>query len=109
MAPTTTCCPHMAGPARGNTGPGPLGLQARQDRRGLCPQGRTPVAATRGTVLYRLRPSAALGARLSTLLAHGGPVPALVGAWGCAERPGTAWGARAGRPGQAGQAPLGEP
>jgi hypothetical protein len=91
----------MAWPARGPTGQGTLGIHARQDRRFSCTQWRKTGAATRGTVVSRLRPSAALVARIIPLLAHGWPVQALVVALGCDERTVTAWGARAGRQGHA--------
>jgi len=109
MDPTTTCCPNMACPASGQTGPGNIGLHSRQDRRFLGPQCRKPCATTYGTVFYRLRPASDLVALLSTLLAPGGPVPAMVVACGCDERTGAGWRARAGRQGQAGQEPLVEP
>jgi IS1 family transposase len=51
--------------------------------------------------LYRLRTSADLGALLITWLAHGCPVQAIVVAFGFDERTVAAWGARAGRQGQA--------
>jgi transposase-like protein len=56
--------------------------------------------------LYRLRTSADLVALILTLLAHGCPVQAMVVAFGFDERTVTAWGARAGRQGQAVQKHL---
>jgi transposase-like protein/IS1 family transposase len=106
MDPTTTCCPNMACPARGQTGQGNIGIHARKDRRFICTQCRKTFAATRGTVFYRLRTSADLVALIITLLAHGCPVQAIVVAFGFDERTVTAWGARAGRQGQAVQEHL---
>ncbi len=106
MDPTTTCCPHRACPARGHTGQGNIGLHARKDRRFLCTQCRTTCAATYGTVLYRLRTAGDLVALLITGLAPGCPVHAIVVACGFDERTVAAWGARAGRQGQAVQEHL---
>jgi transposase-like protein/IS1 family transposase len=106
MDPTTTCCPNMACPARGQTGQGNIGIHARKDRRFICTQCRKTFAATYGTVLYRLRTAGDLVALILTLLAHGCPVQAIVVAFGFDERTVAAWGARAGRQGQAVQEHL---
>ena len=100
MDPTTTFCPNLACPARGETGQGTIGIHSRKDRRFICTQCRKTFAATHGTVFYRLRTSADLVALIITLLAHGCPVQAIVVAFGFDERTVTAWGARAGRHGQ---------
>jgi len=109
MDPTTTGCPNRACPARGQTGQGNSGIHARKDRRFICTPCRKTFAATHGTVFYRLRTSADLVALILTLLAHGCPVQALVVAFGFDERTIAAWGARAGRQGQAVQEHLVEP
>src|SRR5438128_11286344 len=106
MDPTTTFCPNMACPARGQTGQGNIGIHARKDRRFICTQCRKTFAATHGTVFYRLRTSADLVALILTLLAHGCPVQAIVVAFGFDERTVAAWRARAGRQGQAVQEHL---
>ena len=106
MAPTTTCCPNLACPARGQTGQGNIGIHARKDRRFICTQCRKTFAATYGTVFYRLRTAGDLVALSMTLLAHGGPVQAMGVAFGFDERTVAAWGARAGRQGQAVQQHL---
>ena len=106
MDPTTTFCPNMACPARGQTGQGNIGIHSRKDRRFICTQCRKTFAATHGTVFYRLRTSADLVALIITLLAHGCPVQAIVVACGFDERTVAAWGARAGRQGQAVQEHL---
>jgi IS1 family transposase len=56
--------------------------------------------------LYRLRTAGDLVALIMTLLAHGCPVQAIVVAFGFDERTVAAWGARAGRQGQAVQEHL---
>ena len=101
MDPTTTFCPIMACPARGQTGQGNIGIHSRKDRRFICTQCRKTFAATHGTVFSRLRTSADLVALIVTLLAHGCPVQAIVAAFGFDERTVAAWEARAGRQGQA--------
>ena len=106
MDPTTTFCPNLACPARGQTGQGNIGIHSRKDRRFLCTQCRKTFSATKGTVFYRLRTSADLVTLIITLLAHGCPVQALVVAFGFDERTVAAWGARAGRQGQAVQEHL---
>ena len=106
MDPTTTFCPNMACPARGQTGQGNIGIHSRKDRRFICTQCRKTCAATYGTVFDRLRTAGDLVALILTLLAHGCPVQAIVVACGCDERTVAAWGARAGRQGQAVQSHL---
>ena len=106
MDPTTTCCPNMACPARGQTGQGNIGIHSRKDRRFICTQCRKTFAATYGTVFYRLRTAGDLVALILTLLAYGCPVQAIVVALGFDERTVAAWGARAGRQGQAVQEHL---
>jgi transposase-like protein/IS1 family transposase len=106
MDPTTIFCPNMACPARGQTGQGNIGIHSRKDRRFICTQCRKTFAATYGTVFYRLRTAGDLVALIMTLLAHGCPVQAIVVAFGFDERTVAAWGARAGRQGQAVQEHL---
>ena len=106
MDPTTTFCPNMACPARGQTGQGNIGIHSRKDRRFICTQCRKTFAATYGTALDRLRTAGDLVALILTLLAHGCPVQAIVVAFGFDERTVAAWGARAGRQGQAVQEHL---
>ena len=106
MDPTTTFCPNMGCPARGQTGQGNIGIHSRKDRRFICTQCRTTCAATYGTVFYRLRTAGDLVALILTLLAHGCPVQAIVAAFGFDERTVAAWRTRAGRHGQAVQEHL---
>ena len=109
MDPTTTFCPNMACPARGQTGQGNIGIHSRKDRRFICTQCRKTFAATSGTVFYRLRTAGDLVALIITLRAHGCPVQAMVVAFGVDERTVAAWRARASRQGQAVQEHLVEP
>src|SRR5512135_2304006 len=106
MDPTTTCCPHMGCPARGQTGQGNIGIHSRKNRRFICTQGRKTFAATYGTVFDRLRTASDLVALIITLRAHGCPVQAIGVAFGFDERTVAAWGSRAGRQGPAVQEHL---
>ena len=106
MDPTTTCCPHLACPASGQTGQGNLGLHARQDTRFLCRQCRQTCTATTDTVFSRRRTAAELVVTVVTWLAPGCPLQASVAACRLAERTVAAGGARAGQQGQAVQASL---
>jgi len=85
---------------------GNSGIHAQQEPRFLCHAGHKTCSARTGTVFSRRRTSAETVGLVVTVRAHGGPVPALVAAWGFDERPVAAGWARAGRQGQAGQASL---
>src|SRR5438093_4316482 len=58
MDPTTTFCPNLACPARGQTGQGNLGIHSCKDKRFLCTECHKTFSATKGTAFYRLRTSA---------------------------------------------------
>ena len=106
MDPTTTCCPHVACPARGQTGRGTIGIHSRKNKRFLCTECHKTCSATQGTAFYRLRTAAETVALVVTLRAHGCPVQAMVAAFGCDERTVAAWWARSGRQGPAVQEHL---
>src|SRR4249920_2377506 len=96
MDPTTTFCPNMACPARGQTGQGNIGLHSCKEKRLICTACRKTFSATKGTAFYRLRTSAETVSVVVTLLAHGCPLHAIVVAFGSDERTVAGWGARAG-------------
>jgi transposase-like protein len=100
MDPTTTFCPNVACPARGQTGQGNIGIHSCKDKRFLCTACHKTFSATKGTAFYRLRTPAETVALVLTLLAHGCPLQAIVVAFGFDERTVAAWGTRAGRQGQ---------
>jgi transposase-like protein len=106
MDPTTTFCPNVACPARGQTGQGNIGIHSCKDKRFLCTECHKTFSATKGTVFYRLRTSAETVSLVGTLLAHGCPLQALIVAFGYEERTGAAWVARGGDQGQAVQEHL---
>jgi transposase-like protein len=106
MDPTTTFCPNLACPARGQGGQGNIGIHSRKDRRFICTECRKTFTATKGTAFYRLRTPVETVALVLTLLAHGCPLQAIVVAFRFDERTVAAWEARAGRQGQAVQEHL---
>ena len=97
MDPTTTFCPNGNCPARGQTGKGNIGIQARKEQRFICHECDKTFSATQGTVFYRLRTSAETVVIVVTLRAHGCPVYAMVAAFGFDERTVADWWARSGR------------
>ena len=101
MDPTTTFCPNLACPARGQTGQGHIGIHACKDKRFICTECHKTFSATKGTACYRLRTSAETVSLVVTLRAHGCPLPAIVVACGSDERTVVCWLARAGVQGQA--------
>ena len=92
MDPTTTFCPNVACPARGQRGQGNIGIHSDKDKRFLCTACHKTFSATKGTAFYRLRTPAETVALVLTLLAHGCPLQAIVVAFGFDERTVAAWG-----------------
>ena len=109
MHPTTAFCPHEPWHARGQTGPGHMGLHAQQEQRFLGHAWPKTFSARKGPVFSRLRTSAETVVLVVTWRAHGGPVQASVAALGCDERTVAAWWARSGRQGQTVHESLVEP
>src|SRR5262249_3599902 len=101
MDPTTVFCPNEHCPARGQTGQGNIGIHSQKEQRFICHACHKTFSARKGIVFYRLRTAAETVSLVVTLLAHGCPVQAIVGAFGCDERTIAAWWARSGRQGQA--------
>src|SRR6266436_5064769 len=106
MDPTTTFCPNLACPARGQTGQGNIGIHSCKDKRFICTACHKTFSATKGTAFYRLRTSAETVSLVVTLLAHGCPLQAIVVAFGYDERTVAGWVARGGAQGQAVQEHL---
>jgi transposase-like protein/IS1 family transposase len=101
MDPTSTFCPHLDCPARGQTAQGNTGIHSRKDQRFRCRQCGKSFAATKGTPFYRLRTPAETVTLVVTLLAHGCPLQAIVAAFGFDERTVASWLTRAGLHSQA--------
>jgi transposase-like protein/IS1 family transposase len=106
MDPTTTFCPNVACPARGQTGQGNIGIHSCKDKRFICTECHKTFSATKGTAFYRLRTSAETVSLVVTLLAPGCPLQAIVVAFGYDERTVAGWVARGGAQGQAVQEHL---
>src|SRR2546425_6243834 len=104
MDPTTTFCPNLACPARGQTGQGNIGIHSCKDKRFICTECHKTFSATKGTAFYRLRTSAETVSLVVTLMAHGCPLQAIVVAVVPAYARGGVggWRGGAGGPGQAG-------
>ena len=109
MDPATTCCPHLACPARGQSGQGHMGIHSRQDQRFMGTECHKTFTATTGTAFDRLRTSAETVSLVVRLMAHGCPLHAKVVACGYDERTVAGWRVRAGVQGQAVQEHLVEP
>jgi transposase-like protein len=101
MDPTTAFCPNEHCHARGQTGPGNIGIHSQKEQRFICHACHKTFSARTGTVFYRLRTSAETVVLVMTLLAHGCPLQAIVAAFRFDERTVAAWWARSGRQGQA--------
>jgi transposase-like protein/IS1 family transposase len=106
MDPTTTFCPNVACPARGQTGQGNISIHSCKDQRFICTECHKTFSATKGTAFYRLRTSAETVSLVVTQLAHGCPLQAIVVALGYDERTVACRLARAGVQGQAVQEHL---
>src|SRR5207249_2445204 len=106
MDPTTTFCPNVACPARGQTGQGNIGIHSCKDKRFICTECHKTFSATKGTAFYRLRTSTETVTLVVTLMAHGCPLQAIVVAFGLDERTVASWLGRAGGQGQAVQQHL---
>src|SRR3954471_19566498 len=100
MDPLAQFCHNPDCPARGQLGSGNIRIHSRKERRYLCSTCGRTFAATRDTPFYRLKKSLDLVTIVVTLLCHGGPVQAVVAAFGLDERPVADGRDRAGRHGQ---------
>jgi transposase-like protein len=89
--PTTGFCPNGRYPARGQTGQGNIGIHSQKAQRFICHACHKTFSARIGTVFYRLRTSTETVVIIVTLLAHGGPLQALVAAFGFDERTVADW------------------
>jgi len=89
-------CPNLACPDRGQMGDGNIGVHSQKDGRCICHTCGKTFAVTKGTALYRLKQAHELFVVVTTLLAYGCPVPAIVAAFGLDARTVMAWLRRAG-------------
>lgn len=109
MDPPKVFCPNWACPARGQTGAGHIGIPSQKEKRYSGRECHKTLAARKGPAFYRRRTAAATVRLGITLWAYGGPVPAMVAAFGLDARSVGHGPQRAGQPGQAGHALRIEP
>ncbi len=91
MDPSTTFCPNLDCPDKGQQRRGNIGIHSQKERRYWCKTCHATFAATRGTALYRLHHPVELMVLVVTLLCHGCPPQAIVAAFGLDERTVAAW------------------
>jgi transposase-like protein len=91
MDPHTVFCPNPDCPARGQLGQGNIGTHGRQRQRFMCHVCHKPFTARHGTPFYRRRTDEATITLVTTLVAHGCPIPAIQAAFGFQRRTVQAW------------------
>lgn len=96
MDPQSVFCHNLDCPARGQIGKGNIGVHSQKDRRYICHVCGQTFTANKGTAFYRLRTAKELIVIVTTLLAHGCPVQAIVAAFKLDERTVLSWHKRAG-------------
>ena len=91
MDPQTVFCPNLDCPARGHVGRGNIGIHCSRRRRFICHVCQRPFSARHGTPFYRRRTDEATISLVTTLVAHGCPIPAIQAAFGFQRRTVQAW------------------
>ena len=97
MNPQEIFCPNLDCPARGQVGAGNISVHSQKEQRYGCEVCGTTLAASQGTIFYRLKTEAQVVIIVLTLLAHGCPLQAIVAAYGFDERTIKSWWQRAGQ------------
>ncbi len=96
MDPQEQFCHNPACADRGQSGRGNIRIHSRQEQRYRCSSCGRTFAATTGTLFYGLRTATDVVTLVLSLLGHGGPLQAIVAAFGFDERTVAQWQARAG-------------
>lgn len=96
MNPKPMFCPYRDCPSQQQPGSDHVVSHGRQERRFRCRVCRRTFSLRKGTPYYRLHHSEELFTRVTTLLAHGCPRPAIVAAFPLDERTVAQWAERAG-------------
>jgi transposase-like protein len=91
MDPHTTFCPNLDCPARGQLAQGNITIHTYHPRRYKCWVCTRTFSARHGTPFYRRRTPEATMIQVTTLVAHGCPVPAIEAAFGLQRRTIQAW------------------
>ena len=95
MDPQEQFCHNPACADRGQSGRGNIRIHSRQEQRYRCSSCGRTFAATTGTLFYGLRTATDVVTLVLSLLGHGGPLQAIVAAFGFDERTVAQWQARA--------------
>jgi len=101
MNPQSQFCPNLDCPARGQIGQGNIGIHSRKEQRYCCHRCGKTFTESKGTALYGLKETPERFVQVTTLLAYGCPVQAIVAAFGLDERTVRDWLRRAGQQAQA--------
>jgi transposase-like protein len=96
MDPQTLFCPNPGCPARGKTAQNNIVIHSRKSARFQCKICGHTFSETHGTPFYRLRHPQDEVSQVTTLIAYGCPLQAIVVAFGLDERTVSAWQKRAG-------------
>ena len=91
MDPQTVFCPNPDCPASGQLGHGNIGSHARNRQCFMCHVCHRPFSSRHGTPFYRRRTDEATITLVTTLVAHGCPIPAMQAAFGFQRRTVHAW------------------
>ena len=91
MDPQETFCPNLHCPARGQVGQGNITIHSYHPRRYKCQVCRRTFSARHGTPFYRRRTAEATMIQVTTLVAHGCPIPAIEAAFGLQRRTVQSW------------------
>lgn len=97
MDPQGVFCPNTACPARGQVGGGNIRIHSQKERRYRCGVCQQTFAESKETPFYRLHHQPEVLVTVTTLLAHGCPIQAIVAAFGLDERTVVRWQRRAGQ------------
>jgi transposase-like protein len=96
MNPHDQFCPNPNCSARGQVGAGNIQVHSPKERRYRCRECGQTFSESKGTALYQVKKPRELFVLVTTLLAYGCPVQAVVAAFGLDERTVRAWWGRAG-------------
>jgi len=91
MDPHATFCPNLDCPARGQVGQGNITSHSYHPRRFRCTVCTHTFSARRGTPFYRRRTPETIMIQVTTLVAHGCPIPAIEAAFGLQRRTVQRW------------------
>jgi len=97
MNPQNQFCPNEGCKARGKVDEGKIGVHSNKERRYICHVCKRTFAETKGTSLYGIKKSRDIFVTVTTLLAFGCPIQAIVIAFMLDEKTVQAWLKKAGK------------